>query len=290
MNKVLDKIKSYTIINSLFKTYYKIASVVIVIHIMFFIINKVFYGVVIKNLFIDIVFILFGPLILMVLSIPFLPAIFPIKYVFKKTKKVSNRICAISFFVPFCCFFYYLIGSLLNFRMEAYFIFLGCFLPLALILSTAFLVFLFISKKECEYKWNAVLTTVCTAGFSIIIFLTILFLNSFVSDMEELYKLRDYNEAIKYIENYKKNNGIYPTDINSLELKSKYYPVYQYDSLNEGSDFILFVKKSKYYRKLGYRYCSKAELPLCSSGVIVDEHLYIKKVGKWTHTIIDFVN
>ena len=110
-----------------------------------------------------------------------------------------------------------------------------------------------------------------------------------VSNHINLKNLKEYDAVILYLENYKKENGIYPDNIDDFKFKAAKMPFYKYVSESGNQNYILYVSKDeltktnnddeyKNYANFNFfQYCSNQSK--CDK--LTDSSYIIVKIGNW---------
>lgn len=112
------------------------------------------------------VIIIFSPLFTIMLFVPFIPAFFLIKFIYKKCRNKAVKICSVGFFMTLLNLFYIAIEYLLT-KNIIFTTYLGL-VWLYLILPAVFIFCLFLPNKVFSYKWQALLITLLTIIFGAI--------------------------------------------------------------------------------------------------------------------------
>lgn len=198
-----------------------------------------------------------------------IPAIFPILLIFKLTKGLSDKkrfyinMLSIAFFIPFsnlCISIFPIRYSDFNFWQ------LACFLGfdwLFIILPISFIVVVLIPSKLFKHKKFTLLTILCTTiiGWSLVFASAPL--AGKVIDITRHFGLKDYSSTIRYIENYKDKNGVYPKELNIKIKLIRVFPYYEYKTFDNELDFRLKVSGDKHFHD-NYNYCSSPKITGCS--------------------------
>ncbi len=119
--------------------------------------------------------------------------------------------------------------------------------------------------------------TYLAAIFGIGLIMLSLEIDQKISDITAKNKLDKYDVIIDDIENYKKQNGVYPQKIddNVQEFEQFYY-----NPVNSGMDYILTVGDS--YISL-YKYCSSEKPDGCHPQAT--ERVLYEKYGRWIKAV-----
>ena len=111
----------------------------------------------------------------------------------------------------------------------------------------------------------------------ILIFISVALL-PVVDDKIDAFKLRKYDSVIEQIEQYKKENSVYPEN---FEDTVKKYKNYRYITENNNQDFILTIS-NRYTKE--FNYCSSDISDSCHEGWI-GGNTKNYKVGKWIKSV-----
>ena len=121
---------------------------------------------------------------------------------------------------------------------------------------------------ESEIKRNRRITVLLLLTMPFVLLLVTLKFFSFVEYHKTAYELKKYQPLIDSINEYKKENDIYPDNIEKIEVNSKKFPYYTYETYNNKQDYIFLVNDSEYDPKFPssgiYRYCSNINLDDCN--------------------------
>lgn len=113
--------------------------------------------------------------------------------------------------------------------------------------------------------------TFCLVFCILVVFIP--FLISKIIKINTIVKLNYYNSVINYLENYKKENGIYPSNINPKMFDLTAFKYYDYKTFNENKEYILYVGNNKPEFKnknwesdslMEYKYCSDKTSKYCT--------------------------
>lgn len=207
-----------------------------------------------------------------------LAVMMPAFVVFFLTKKLDTKkrylinSILIAFLVPFLNLIYFVFvfwdDSMIAGIIGAVWLFI--ILPICLLIS---IIGFSIKDKRAKYL---LLTTVLMYLFGVIfIFVGYKYALSYY-----LYKenqiLAKYDVLFDKLEDYKKQNNIYPKDIDNFDIPTKYYD-YFYETKDNGKDFIFTVRKSEYSNS--FAYCSNSKYPKCHTEP--ENSRYFAKRGKW---------
>lgn len=227
-------------------------------------------------------------------------AFVPIWIIFKLTEKLKWRILSTAFFIPLVNFIWFFIEGYCCPDSYVPLSLLVAYIWLFAILPVSFLIILCIPKKYFQIKWKVILTILLTEVFGWLLAYSVIpiwairdkfFTQPQTSyyNLNTLISLKDYDPAIKYIENYKSKNGKYPKNINTLKIKSENYPNYKYITYNNNKDFVLLVSDYELDPNgamYGFRYCSSEKLPDCKAIGYKDGNNSLK-IGKWVYLFDD---
>ncbi len=233
---------------------------------------------------------------LLVLLISFLsllaliPAALPIYIAYKITKnyeeKKKNIInsFSIAFSIPFVNFIYLLFLETCKGGYGIYPLIIGYFW-LSIILPVFLFIFLLIPKKRFVHKKFFLLTILLTVIFECFFVAISTFGLDLKYTYQEFKELNEYRPIINYIEQYKKQNGVYPRALRKDLIVPKNYTYYQYETFNNNQDFKLNVSD---YATVSYTYCSNKKLNGCDkhSKSLPFMHRY-KQEEKWIIEDID---
>ena len=95
--------------------------------------------------------------------------------------------------------------------------------------------------------------------------------------------LKKYESIIEQIEQYKKENNIYPNNVEN-NITSDKYKYFNYQTLNDNNDYILTIATHK-NSIAQYRHCSNECFEGCHEGFY--NYQSHRKIGKWIKAIID---
>lgn len=250
-----------------------------------------FHGAIVCNDMIMLWLLLF-PIILFI----FIPAFISISFLYKKITRTVGRIFLFSIIIPLYNLILYFIDSFLNAGECGYSELIGASW-LFLILPTTLIIAIVIPKKFLHKKKLIIITTILMwfAGWFFIlsiipinaIFYKSVASRTWIWNPFILQDLKEYDSVIEYIENYKVINGVYPHDLNSLNINAENYPYFRYTTENKQSDFILAISKYKYFEISSYRYCSSRALEKCNAFRHYNPKISLN-IGKWVYYRYDF--
>ena len=207
--------------------------------------------------------------------IVFSPLILALYFLFKKIKNKYLRILLVAFLIPFTNLIYLFIEHFC-FNSDFYsnligFFTLFCTIPLYSITA------LCIPKSILPIKWDIITTTVLTAIFGIGLIILSEIIIPKIDDIAAKRKLEKYELIINNIEDYKKQNGVYPQKIedNVQAFKQLYY-----NTKNSDKDYILTVGDGYITQ---YNYCSIEQLDSCYPKKT--NYASYEKYGKWIKVV-----
>lgn len=207
--------------------------------------------------------------------IVFFPTILLLYFIFKKIQNKNLRILLTAFSIPFTNLIYLFIehfcfGSEFNSNLIG-------FCTLFVTLPIAFLIGLCTPKSILPIKWGIIKTVILTAIFGVGLIILSESVISKIDDITAQSKLEKYEIIIENIENYKKQNGVYPQKIEDNVQKFKQF---YYNTKNSDKDYILTVGDSYITQ---YNYCSSEELEGCYPQKT--NYASYEKYGKWIKVV-----
>lgn len=207
----------------------------------------------------------------------FLPAIIVLYFLFKKFKGAKARILLTAFLIPFSNMIYYFIEYFIINNTDCYVsMFIG-FYSIVLLLPSLLFATLFVPKSLLPFKKEVIKTLSLMFLFGWILIFITGFLARNIDDITDNFKIQKYEPVIEQIEQYKKENSVYP---DSAEDTVKLYKNFSYRVLNDNKDYILTI--SNHYTK-EFNYCSNVILSGCHPETT--SHVYYKEFGKWIKAI-----
>lgn len=207
--------------------------------------------------------------------IVFWPLIYVLYFLFKKIKNKCLRILLVSFLIPFTnliylfiehfCFNSDFISNIIGFSS------LFCTIPLCFITA------LCTPKFILPIKWEIIITTVLTAIFGIGLIMLSDIIIPKIDDIVAKSKLEKYEVIINNLEDYKKQNKVYPQKIeDNVQVFKQLY----YNTKNSDTDYILTVGDGYFIQ---YNYCSTEQLDGCYSKKT--DYASYEKYGKWIKVV-----
>ncbi len=204
-----------------------------------------------------------------VVSIIFFPALIALYFLFKKYKSIKARIFLVSFIFPFINAIYYIIERYIGDGSFALTSMIIGWYSLFVVLPLLFISILCMPKSLLPFKKEAIYTSIIMwiMGWFLILFsnIFIVICDNFIDKIE----LKKYDKVINQIEDYKIQNGVYPSEIENNFENLHYFRE------NGGNDYIISVYKSD----AQYNYCSAEKIKGCAEGYY--DYSSHKKSGKW---------
>lgn len=233
---------------------------------------------------------LYFPLILLLFS----PAFLLIYKDIRRQEPTIGKIFFSAIIIPFLNLVYFYIEIFMSPNRSDYSnILAACWL--FLILPSLLFVSIFIPNKIFKFKKEFIITTLLTGAFGVALMIAILPINFILQKQLysrtsywnpiTSYELKAYNPTIKYLEDYKNKNGVYPENISNLKPKSEAFPYYIYETFNERKDFVLSVRENDDFTSdvTCYKYCSNKNLKNCTAtGFGLDGYLKLR-IKDWIY-------
>ena len=212
------------------------------------------------------------------IAIAFLPTIVGLYFLFKKFKGTKTRIFLTAFLILFSNMIYYFIEYFITNNTDCHIsMFIG-FYAIFFLLPSLLLATLFVPKSLLPFKIEAIktLSLMFLIGWILIVVSTISL--QYIDNKIDVFKLKKYDSVIEQIEQYKKENGVYP---DNFEDTVKKYRNFSYITKNNNQDFILTI--SNHYTK-EFNYCSSDISDSCHEGWI-GGNTKNYKVGRWIKSV-----
>lgn len=210
-----------------------------------------------------------------------IPAALPISLIYivtknyeKKRKDIINAF-SVAFFIPFMNFiFLRYVQSQHDLSSISLYPHLIGFMWLCIILPALFFIIILIPQKDFTYrKWT--LVTILLTG---VIGWSLIFLSSLLDTGLVMVSLEEFRPTINYIKDYRKQNQVYPKNLNEYQPKLNTFTDYKYTLLGNGKEFKLTVSGNKNSIS-SYNYCSNSKFDGCNTKS--SPPTIRNKVGSW---------